>query len=127
MTSRPLPSRLALATAIGISVAGCGSLNVDKVWPFGKSDQPTPERNRAPANATEYLCKGNKRIYVRKLDDNAVWLIYPEREFRLARAEGGDNRYSNGSTTLTIDGASATVTDATGQPYEDCKAKAAAS
>lgn len=122
--------RLRFATTfIGLTfaLAGCGSINVGSVWPFGKDDKQ-PERSRAPANSTEYVCKGNKRFYVRSLDGGAAaWVIYPEREFRLPKTEGGTGtRYSNGGTTLDIDGAAATVTDSTGQPYENCKAQQAA-
>ena len=76
-------------------VAGCGG----GLWPFGSDSK---ELSRVPANATEYRCNNDRRFYARWLDGGAaVWVIYPEREFRLDKVAGAERaRYSNGAALL---------------------------
>lgn len=84
-------------------LAGCGSVNL---WPFGSSGT---ELSRAPANATEYKCEGNKGFWLRNIEDGAVWLIAPDREIRLAKLPGGG--YGVARVRLEIDGDNATLSD----------------
>lgn len=106
--------------AISLLLAGCGEINVKKYLPFG-SDTPQ-ERSRTPLNSTEYQCAAGKRFYVRTLENGeAVWLILPEREVRLAKL-GSGTRYSNGIAVLELNGNEATLTDGAASPFTGCKA-----
>jgi len=80
------------------ALAGCSSVNL---WPFGSSS--SQELSRTPANATEYFCNNDRRFYVRFLDNgDSVWVILPEREFRLDKVDGATTRYTNKSAILEI-------------------------
>jgi hypothetical protein len=98
---------LAAGCGGGSSTAPSSSDSGFSFWPFGSSDT---ERDRRPANATEYRCAGNRAFYVRRMEDNAVWLIAPDRELRLDKQ--ADGRYGVGRVSLELgtDG-SATLTD----------------
>ena len=68
---------LAIACAVP-SLAGCAGIDM---WPFSAREQ---ERPVAPRDATEYRCEGERRFYVRYMNETqAAWVILPEREFRL--------------------------------------------
>ena len=98
-------------------LAGCGG---GKLWPFGE-DKPQG-RSNAPANSTEYQCNGGKKFYVRMLDSgNTAWLILPDREVSLAKTASG--RYSNGISTLSINGNEATLEVSATVSLTDCKAQ----
>jgi len=85
---------LAALAALGL-LAGCGGASL---WPFGEK---STELSRVPANATEYRCNNDRRFYARWLENGAaVWVIYPEREFRLDKVAGAEGRYSNGPAML---------------------------
>jgi membrane-bound inhibitor of C-type lysozyme len=100
-------------------LAGCGDINVRKYIPF-TGDAPQ-ERSRTPANAVEYQCAAGKRFYVRTLEGGeAVWLILPEREIRLAKL-GTGSRYSNGIAVLELNGNDATLSDGAVATYSACK------
>ena len=90
-------------------LAGCGSVSMPDIslWPFGES--ASTERDRRPANATEYRCAGGKAFYVRRLDDGAVWLIAPDRELRLEKT--GESTYGVGRVSLALSADGATLTD----------------
>ena len=76
--------------SVAVALAGCSSVNL---WPFGSSS--SQELSRTPAGATEYFCNNDRRFYARFLDNGAsVWVILPEREFRLDRVDSG-GRYTN--------------------------------
>ena len=113
-------SALALAAACLVA-AGCSNV---PLWPFGGDG--ARERSRTPSDATEFLCEGGKRLYVRTQNQGAsVWVILPEREFRLDRsasAEGGT--YSNGQTTLVVNGAEAALSEGAAVLYGGCKSGA---
>jgi membrane-bound inhibitor of C-type lysozyme len=89
-------------------------------WPFARS---SGGENRIPPGATEFACAEGKRLLVRFSDDaQSAWILYPEREFRLDRSSSSD-RYSNGITTLSLQGDSAQL-DAEGvRQFSDCKRK----
>lgn len=111
--------RLATIAAVAL-LSGCGEMKV-KVWPFG-GDTAIQERSRSPANATEYLCAGGKRIYLRRLDGgDAVWLILPERELRLDRVGSDGTRYGKGAMVLQLAENAATLTDGSTSPVTGCK------
>lgn len=96
-------------------ISGCSS--IDKFNPF--TDIKPAEVYR-PANATEYLCESNKQFYVRNLQkEEAVWLIFADREIRLEKTE--DGRYSNSVALLEINGSEASLKDGAVE-YNNCKA-----
>jgi hypothetical protein len=103
-------------------LAGCGdmNMNVKQLWPFGGNT--AQERPRTPVNATEYQCAAGKRFFLRTLEGGAVWLILPEREFRLEKL-GPDSatRYVKGNTVLDLNGSDATIKDGTVVSYTGCK------
>lgn len=116
-------ARLA-ALAFAALLAGCGEMKI-KVWPLA-GDTAIQERSRSPANATEYLCTGGKRIYLRRLDGgDAVWLILPEREVRLDRIGTEGSRYGKGAMVLQLTGNDATLNDGAATPVTGCKTGAA--
>ncbi|CEN56645.1 YybH family protein [Candidatus Methylopumilus turicensis] len=116
---------------LGGLLAGCSTVkdltNVDlagmKVWPFGNNDVP---RVYQPANSVPYLCEGNKKFFVRMLDNGAsAWLILPEREVLLAQS-GASKVYTNGISKLDLssDDVSLVINETT--KYVGCKANSAA-
>jgi len=108
--------------AAAVTLAGCSSVNL---WPFGSSD--TPVLSRAPAGATEYFCNNDRRFYARFLDNGAsIWVILPEREFRLDKADAG-GRYTNRSAILEINEANeVSLRDGATLAFTGCKAGGAA-
>ena len=103
-----------------LPLAGC--VSVGDLWPLGSSD--AQEQSRVPANAIEYRCANGKRLYVRNLENGgAVWVILPERGFRLDRLSEG--RYGNGSTVLDIDTGTVTLSEGGSATYPSCQAAAA--
>jgi membrane-bound inhibitor of C-type lysozyme len=119
MTSRLFHAALSASACLSLLLTGCGGVSLN---PFGKdSDQV---QSRTPANSTEYQCNGNKRFYVRLLDNgNTAWLIYPDREVSLAKTSSpSGTRYSNGVAMLNINNGEAILTDGPAISYTGCKA-----
>lgn len=120
-----------IGTSVAVSVgtcmllASCSSvkdLNKVNFWPFGNSDAP---RVYQPANSVAYLCEGNKKFFVRMLDNGAsAWLILPEREVLLTQS--GDSKvYSNGISKLDLSADLATLTINETTQYVGCQANTA--
>ncbi len=86
--------------------------------PFGSD---SAEQSRAPANATAYLCEGNKQFYVRMLTNGDAWLIYPQHEVNLTKSSDNNNRFTSGSITLIINGDETTLNDGEKIAYTACK------
>lgn len=102
-----------LLSALGLSA--CSSLN-----PF--SDKEIPAAQGAPVNATEYVCEGNKRFYVRMLNNNAdAWLIYPDHEVNLTQSETEKTVYTSGAIRLNLAGEATTLNDGDKIAYTACK------
>lgn len=119
MANRFVRPALPVLACWSLLLAGCGSISL---WPFGgATDQ---DRTRAPSDAAEYQCAGGKHFYVRDLDNGgAAWIIFPEREFRLDRmTSAAGTRYSNGITTLNINGSETTLADGSAIAFAGCKA-----
>ena len=121
MNKRPTrAAAMPLLACLALIAGGCSNISV---WPFG--GEKAQNRSRPPANATEFQCSGNKRFYVRYLDNgNAAWVILPEREFRLDKIAAADTRYGNGSTTLDVNGNEATLAIGSAASYQGCKSAA---
>ena len=109
----------ALLTAL--LAAGCGGMDsVKKVWPF--DGDSGGGQVRGPANATQYLCDGNKNFYLRMLDNGATaWVIYPNREVGLSRTGDSGTRYTNGVATLDLAGPGAKLSDGPEINLTGCK------
>lgn len=94
------------------------------VWPFrnegSSAEAAGPAGPAAPENAAAYACDANRRFYVRPLEGGAVWLILPERELRLEKAPGAENRYVAGKVVLELTGQAATLSDPAAT-YANCK------
>lgn len=95
------------------------------VAPFKVFKSETKERSKNPENATEYVCEGNKRFFIRMLNNgNDAWLIFPDHEVNLAKSSTEKNRYTSGSITLALEGDQTTLTDGDVLSYTACKAQA---
>lgn len=101
------------ACTLTLLLSGCGGFSV---WPFGDSKEEAPTNK--PANSTEYNCDAGKKFYVRNTD-TGVWLILSDREVGLVK--GADGRYSNGISTLAINGAEAELELNPTTSYKNCK------
>ena len=101
-----------------IALSACSSASL---WPFGSSD--TPVLSRTPANATEYFCNNDRRFYARFLDNGAsVWVILPEREFRLDKADSA-GRYTNRVAMMeTNEAGEVSLREGTTLAFTGCKA-----
>ena len=82
-------------------------MSVGSLWPFGDSE--IQEKDRRPANATEYRCADGKVFYVRNLEGGALWLIAPDRDVRLEKIAEG--RYGVGRVVLELGANEATLND----------------
>lgn len=113
---RFLPGTWVLAALV---LAGCGSFNFNP-WPFGGVREV--ERPRVPPGANEYLCVGGKTLFLRWFEGrSAVWVILPEREFRLDR-QGATGRYGNGVAVLSEEGGEIALSDGPQVSYSGCRA-----
>jgi hypothetical protein len=104
---------IATIAVLGTALTACSG----GWWPFGSSGG---EAHRIPPNATEYTCAEGKRLVVR-FDPKSAWIFLPDREFRLDRS--GDERYSNGASTLSLQGDSAQLDIDGSRQFADCKRK----
>ena len=103
---------------LAIALSACSSVNL---WPFGSSD--TPVLSRTPAGATEYFCNNDRRFYARFLDNGAsVWVILPDREFRLDKADTA-GRYTNRVAIMeTNEAGEVSLREGTTLAFTGCKA-----
>lgn len=120
LQSKAIPIKsLLLVLALGCLLAGCSSISLPN--PFASSAR---SGLAAPENATLYECEGNKRFYLRMLNNgNDAWLIYPDHEVNLAKTSDS-NRYSSGVISLVLNGAATTLNDGEKIAYTACKASA---
>lgn len=89
-------------------------------WPWKRSDGELP---RTPPGATRYACEGGRTLWVRYAPDKTfAWVIFPEREFRLERAQvGSGERFSNGRTVLNIAADQASLEEAGAPLFANCR------
>jgi membrane-bound inhibitor of C-type lysozyme len=108
-------SRVVISIFAAVAMlSGCESLN----WWSGPVEQ-----TRLPRDATIYQCEANKKFAVRYDNErNSAMIIFPEREFRLDRVGNpADARYSNGRTTLQVNGDQAKLDEGGTALYDNCK------
>ena len=97
-------------------ISGCGNIGIKN--PFGGKKVAAT----GPANATEYVCDGNKHFYVRMLNNgNDAWLIYPDHEVNLTKSATSATRYSSGAISLELNGDTTTLNDGDKIAYTACK------
>lgn len=113
-----VPRFFAAALAAALALAGCSG--VTDTLTGGLFGVKELDRSRAPANAVQYACDGGSSFYLR-LQDNAAWVILPEREFRLDKTAASGTRYANRAASLDIDPNGATLVDAPDISYTGCK------
>jgi membrane-bound inhibitor of C-type lysozyme len=118
---------LAALTLAGLTLllGACSTASLDlNLWPLAGGKEQ--DLSRTPAGATAYACAGNRRLFVRYLDNGAAaWVILPEREFRLNKSTSDSGtRYSNGSATLDIKDNEVTLFDGAKLTHTGCKASA---
>ncbi|PKO46505.1 MAG: hypothetical protein CVU29_05480 [Betaproteobacteria bacterium HGW-Betaproteobacteria-22] len=100
-----------------LSLPACSSLSFNN--PFGSGQKA---QAGVPQNATEYICEGDKRFYVRILNQGAdAWLIYPQHEVNLAKVNATGSRYASGAITLELDNDNASLNDGEKIAYTSCK------
>ena len=96
--------------------SGCGNIGIKN--PFGGKKVATT----GPANATEYVCEGNKHFYVRMLNNGSdAWLIYPDHEVNLTKSASSTTRYSSGAISLVLNGDNTMLNDGEKIAYTACK------
>jgi membrane-bound inhibitor of C-type lysozyme len=118
MANRRIHAAWSAPICLSLLLSACGGASLN---PFGKDGDQV--QSRTPPNSTEYQCNGNKRFYVRYLDNGSTaWLIYPDREVNLTKSSGPGTRYSNGVAVLDVNNGEATLTDGPAISYNGCKA-----
>jgi len=61
------------------------------------------EKNIRPEGSIEYNCEKKKTFFLSYLNDKkSVWIVLPNREFKLNQIDESQNIYSNNITTLEI-------------------------
>jgi membrane-bound inhibitor of C-type lysozyme len=104
-----------LAALIICGLTGCGGL-----WPWGDdSDEVSQVRD----DVNVYACAGGKRLMLGYDEEGkSVMVVFPEREFRLDRAASAPGKkYSNGRTTLTMEGDTLALEEAGAALFSGCK------
>jgi len=61
------------------------------------------ERKIRPEESSQYNCNNKKSFFLLYLNEKkSVWVVLPDREFRLKQIDESQNIYSNDITTLEI-------------------------
>jgi hypothetical protein len=108
-------------------ISSCSSLSTDKETTLkdtvlGIFSDNYDEVNLAPEDAIKYQCANNESFYLRYLEENnAVWVILKNREFRLDRIESENKSYANNTTTLDIKGSNAIIKVDASILYKKCQ------
>lgn len=120
MKPRIPKTKFPISIVLTLFLAACGTFDH---LPFMGDKQADAGQ---PRDAVRYDCKSGKRFYVRRLDkENALWVIYPDREVRFEKAtDKSAQTYSNGSALLELNGNQASITDGTDVSFVSCKAAA---
>lgn len=110
----------AVILGLTLLLPACGSMSLSN--PFASKAKASLG---VPENATAYVCEGNKRFYVRMLNNgNDAWLIYPDHEVNLSKSSDNNNRFTSGVITLLLNGDATTLNDGEKIAYTSCKAQA---
>jgi hypothetical protein len=107
-------TKTSAAAAALVLIAGCSTIG--EIWTGGPREQ-----SRVRRDATQLACDAGKTLMVRR-EPGSIWMILPDREFRLDAVQGAGDRYSNGRTTLTIAGGSEVSVEEAGAPqFSACR------
>ncbi len=112
--------KLVLLFASASLIGACSTISN-----FDPFNAKTHEHSKNPENAVQYVCDGNKRFFVRKLNQGKdAWLIYPDHEVNLTQSDSDKNRYAAGGITLVLNNDQSTLNDGD-VAYTGCKAQTA--
>jgi len=107
--------------------SSCSSLSIDKEATFKERiikifANNYEEVNLIPKDVTKFDCENNEFFYLKYLEENnAVWVILKNREFRLDKIEGLEESYANSTTTIDIKESSAVIRIDTAILYKKCQ------
>lgn len=108
--------KILLATMLSFLLASCSTIGLSN--PFGSKDKSV---SLVPEDAIEYRCDDNKHFHVRTLNKGAdAWLMYPDHEVNLTRAENSKTRYTSGAIALELNAENTTLNDGD-KVYLACK------
>jgi membrane-bound inhibitor of C-type lysozyme len=116
-------AKTGLGAVLVALLAGCGGFSLGSLNPWSG---PAERTRTTPADATEYACDAAKRLVVRQLPGgNAVMIVFREREFRLDQAPSASgSRFTNGSTTLQVQGDRMSLEEEGAVTYSNCRKNA---
>jgi hypothetical protein len=107
--------------------SSCSSLSIDKEKITEITEIIFPgieEVDLTPKDTTKFQCANNEFFYLKYLDENnAVWVILRDREFRLDKIEGENKAYANSTTNLDINEGNAVIKVDSSILYEECQKK----
>ena len=110
-----------------ILTSSCSSLSIDKDATLKErlikifSDN-YEEVDLTPEDVTKFHCANNEFFYLKYLEENnAVWVILKNREFRLDKIESVNKSYANSTASIDIKENSAVIKIDTTVLYEDCQ------
>ena len=105
--------KLKLLLLIGILSSACSLDKIPKIDSLSNIFSNTVnERNNRPEDSVEYNCDKKKTFFLSYINKKkSVWLILPDREFRLNQIDGSENIYTNNITTLEISPGYAQIKD----------------
>jgi hypothetical protein len=79
------------------------------------------ERKIRPEESVQYNCDNQKIFYLLYLNEKkSVWVILPDREFRLNQVDESQNIYTNNITTLEISSGQTQIKDKKEILYSQC-------
>ena len=96
--------KLKLLLLIGILSSACSFDKVPKIDSLSNIfSNDIQERNIRPEDSIKYDCDKKKTFFLLYLKEKkSVWVILPDREFRLNQIDETQNIYTNDITTLEI-------------------------
>jgi len=82
------------------------------------------EKTVRPEDSIQYNCSKRKIFYLFYLNEGkSVWLVLPDREFKLTQIEESKNIYSNNITTLEISSEITQIRSGNEILYDQCAMK----
>ena len=86
------------------SLSACSFDKVPKIGNLSKIfSEESEEKSIRPENSVEYNCEKKKTFFLIYLNEKkSVWIIFPNREFKLNQVDESISKYTNDITTLEI-------------------------
>ena len=106
-----------------ILLSSCSGFSLDKnsierIFVFDEYEKI----DSTPKDAILFQCANNESFYIKYLEENnAVWVILKDREFRLDKIEGENQTFTNTSTTLNIQNNKTTLKVDDSSLYKECQ------